>query len=127
MLHPLLHLLATQPHLLGNHAQAYGELLGDEVTVQARLLGKRGLFTALAVCFLGVAAVLCGTACMLWAVAPPTMAPLPAVLIIAPLVPAALALISIWLARPDTETKAFGELLRQVEADLTMLREVGAP
>ncbi len=128
MIHPLLHLLATQPHLLGNHAQAYGELFGTELNLQAKELGKRTALIALAVCFLGVAAVLCGVACMLWAMAAPQTT-LPAVLIAVPLVPAILSLICLWASRlgisPDK--KAFSELRRQALADMAMLREMGTP
>ena len=129
MLHPLLHLLATQPHLLGNHAQAYGELLSTELNQQAHALGKRTLLVALAVCFLGVAVVLCGTACMLWALATPQQATLPWVLITVPLVPAALSVACFWASRANTspDKKAFAELRRQVQADVALLREMGNP
>lgn len=129
MLHPLLHLLATQPHLLGNHVQAYGELVGTELSQQTQAWGKRALLMALALCFLGVAAVLCGTACMLWAVSAPQMTTPPLVLIVVPLVPAVLALACVWAARADNspDKKPFAELRRQVHADMTLLRDVGTP
>lgn len=129
MLHPLLHLLATQPHLLGNHAQAYGELVGTELSQQTQAWGKRTLLMALALCFLGVAGVLCGMACMLWALAAPQMTTPPAVLIVAPLVPTVLSLACLWAARTDNspDKKAFAELRRQVQADMTLLREMGTP
>ena len=34
MIHPLLQLIATQPQLLADHAEAYGEMLAVEVEVQ---------------------------------------------------------------------------------------------
>lgn len=129
MLHPLLHLLATQPHLLGNHAHAYGELVGTELSQQTQAWGKRTLLMALALCFLGVAGVLCGTAYMLWAVAAPHITTLPSALIVAPLVPAVLSLACLWASRadPSPDKKAFAELRRQVQADLALLREMGSP
>ena len=129
MLHPLLHLLATQPHLLGNHAHAYGELVGTELSQQTRAWGKRTVLVALALCFLGVAGVLCGTSFMLWAVAAPQITVLPSALIVAPLVPTVLSLACLWASRadPSPDKKAFAELRRQVQADVALLREMGTP
>ena len=31
MIHPLLRLIATEPQVLGDHVEAYAELVGDEV------------------------------------------------------------------------------------------------
>jgi len=31
MIHPLLRLIATEPQLLGDHVEAYADLVGDEV------------------------------------------------------------------------------------------------
>ena len=129
MLHPLLHLLATQPQLLGQHAQAYGELLGTEVGLQAHRLGKRALLIALAICFMGVSAVLGGTACLLWAMAAAHLTTPPAVMFAVPTVPGVLALVCLWAARPDKspEKQAFAELRRQAQADMVLVREMGTP
>ena len=124
MLHPLIRLLATQPELLGDHAQAYGELIGDGLAAQAQALKQRTLLLALAICFLGVAAVLTGVSVLLWAsaVAAPTLA-----LVWVPLTPAILALICLVLLHrlDSTHTAAFAELRRQLQADMAMLRQLG--
>ena len=130
MLHPLFHLIATQPQLLGDHAQAYGELISAELATQAAALKRRTLFYALALCFLGVAIVLAGVALMLWATLVPVPAPAPTtvwVLALVPAVPAALALACYLLARTrvDADDPAFAELRRQVQADMALLRGMG--
>ncbi len=44
IIHPLLKLAVTQPHLLGEHAQAYVQLLGDEAKkVSTSLVMRIGL------------------------------------------------------------------------------------
>lgn len=129
MLHPLFHLIATQPQLLGDHAQAYGELIGTELATQAAALKRRTLLGALALCLLGVATVLAGVALMLWV----TLVPAPPqatlwVLALVPGIPALLALVCGLLARaPSNATDpAFAELRRQVQADMALLRGLGA-
>lgn len=129
MLHPLIHLIATQPHLLGSHAAAYGELIGDELATQARTLKRRTLWGALAVCFLSVAAVLAGVSTLLWALIVPPMQPVPWVVILVPLVPFILAVVcGLFARRPaSAQEAAFAELRRQVQADMELLRSMGTP
>jgi Putative Actinobacterial Holin-X, holin superfamily III len=129
MLHPLIHLIATQPHLLGSHAAAYGELISDELATQAKTLKRRALWGALAVCFLGVAAVLAGVSTLMWALIVPPLQPVPWAVILVPLVPLVLAVVCGLLARRPggAQDAAFAELRRQVQADMELLRSVGAP
>ena len=129
MLHPLFHLIATQPQLLGDHAQAYGELLGSELATQAADLKRRALLSALALCLMGVAAVLAGVALMLWF----TLVPAPPqsalwALTLVPGVPALLAVVCALLVRSpgSTTDPAFAELRRQVQADMALLRGLSA-
>jgi hypothetical protein len=126
MLHPIFHLVATQPELLGQHAQAYGELVGSELSTQASVWGRRALLMALALCLLGVTVVLAGIAIMLWATAMPE--PRSAwVLLAVPGVPAVATAVCYVLARwrNANDALAFAELRRQIQADLALLREVG--
>ena len=58
MLHPLLHLVATQPQLLADHAEAYAELVAEELGDFSVTWKRRALLNAVALCFGGVAAVL---------------------------------------------------------------------
>lgn len=126
MLHPIFRLVATQPQLLGQHAQAYGELVGTEISAQAGVWSRRVLLIALTLCLLGVTMVLAGVALMLWATSVPE--PRSAwVLLVVPCVPAVGAIACYLLARQRgaADADAFAELRRQMQADLALLRELG--
>ena len=125
MIHPLLRLVATQPQLLADHAEAYAGLVGAEIGRTATGLKQRMLLNAVALCLVGVATVLTGVALMLWAVIPVTSMQAPWVLLAAPALPAVIAIVCVLVAQrkpPDT----FAELKQQIAADLVMLREVSA-
>jgi hypothetical protein len=126
MAHALLHLIATRPQLLVDHAQAYAELAGadlDEVTGD----WKRQLrLVAMALCGGAVSTVLAGVALMLWAVVPAAQIEAPWALVAAPLLPALLAAWCARAARASRGQPAFGNLKEQVRADLRMLRQAGA-
>jgi len=125
MIHPLLRLVATQPQLLADHAEAYAGLVSDEIGRSAASFKHRVLLNAVALCLVGVAAVLTGVALMLWAVIPPANMQAPWALIAAPAVPAliAVACAIVGQRKPDD---TFAELKQQVAADLVMLRQVSA-
>jgi hypothetical protein len=125
MIHPLLRLVATQPQLLADHAEAYAGLVSEELGRAAAAWKLRVLLLAVALCLAGVAAVLAGVALMLWAVTPAANLQAGWALIAAPLVPAAVALICALAGKPLNEP-AFVDLKQQVAADLGMLREVSA-
>ena len=129
MLHPLIRLIATQPELLGSHVHAYGELIGTELATQAQAIKRRTILGALALCFMGVAAVLAGVSTLLWSILIPAMQPVPWAVILVPLTPAVLALICGVMARSggSAQDAAFAELRRQLQADLTLLRTMGTP
>ena len=47
MIHPLLRLAATEPHLLGDHVEAYAALVGEEVAkVSTSWATRLGLYAA---------------------------------------------------------------------------------
>lgn len=126
MLHPIFHLVATQPELLGQHAQAYGELVSAELSAQAGVWSRRALLAAVALCLLCVFLVLVGVALMLWA----TLVPEPRlawVLVAVPSVPGVGALVCYLLARrrDAADAQSFAELRSQMQADLALLRELG--
>jgi hypothetical protein len=123
MIHPLLRLVATQPQLLADHAEAYAGLVSDEIGRSAESFKHRILLNAIALCLVGVAAVLGGVALMLWATLPPASMQAPWALIAAPVVPAVVAVVCALFGqrRPGD---AFADLKQQVAADLVMLREV---
>jgi cytochrome bd-type quinol oxidase subunit 2 len=126
MIHPLFHLIATRPQLLAEHAQAYAELVGAEISQVSAAWKRRAILLAAALCCVGVAAVLAGVALMLWAVVAEGEIRAPWALIVAPLVPLAVALACLLAARSDDEREAMASLRQQVSADMAMLREVGA-
>jgi uncharacterized membrane protein YqjE len=127
MLHPLLHLIATQPHLLADHAQAYAELAAVEAgEFSAHWKRRAMLFTVAAFC-MGLGVVLAGVAVMLWSVLPVSQMQAPLSLVAVPLVLMALSGVCVLLGRSQIKNAAFASLRQQVKADLLMLREVAAP
>lgn len=123
MIHPLLRLVATQPQLLADHAEAYAGLVGEEIGRSVTSVKQRLLLNAVALCLVGVAAVLTGVALMLWAVIPVAGMQAPWALIAAPAVPAVIALICV-IAGRQKPADAFADLKQQLAADLVMLRDV---
>jgi hypothetical protein len=127
MLHPLLRLFVDRPHWFAEHAQAYAELVAEEVGAVSAIWKRQAVLNAVALCGLVVTAVLAGVALMLWAVIPAAQIQAPWALIAAPLLPALLALGCLWAARRlGSPGGAFDSVRRQVQADMTLLREVSA-
>lgn len=125
-MHPLLHLIATRPQLLAEHAQAYGELLTTEFANLSTAWTRRAVLLAIALCSLGVACVLAGVALMLSALMPAAAAQALAALIMVPLLPLALSagcLLAVWLQRDGA---AMANVRQQFKADLAMLREASS-
>ena len=127
MIHPLLRLIATEPQILGDHVEAYAELLGDEVKKTGSAWATRLRLYLAALCLLGVGLVFAGVALMLWAALPPAGFQAPWVLVAVPLVTLIGALgCAIAAARSPIES-AFDNVKKQLNADMAMLREVSAP
>lgn len=127
MLHPLLHLIATQPHLIADHAQAYAELAAVEVGEFSAAWKRRAMLYMVAAFFMGLAVVLAGVAVMLWSVLPVSQMQAPWALVAVPGVLVAVSAICLLVGRSQTPASAFASLREQVKADLLMLREVAAP
>jgi hypothetical protein len=123
---PLLHLIATRPRLLADHAQAYAELLTEEIGKVSTVWKRRALLNATGLCAAAVAAVLVGVALMLWAVIPVAQIQAPWALIAAPLVPGIVALCCLNAARAPHDGEAFDKVRQQLQADALMLGELGA-
>ena len=123
MIHPLLRLIATQPHLLADHAEAYAELASEELGRTATFWKWRVVLNVVALVLAAVAVVLGGVALMLWAVTAPESIQSPWALFAAPLLPAAVA---VWCVFESKRLAHSGldALKEQVRADLSMLREV---
>jgi hypothetical protein len=119
---PWLHLVANQPQLLAEHAQAYAELAAAQIAAVSADWKQRALLVALAAGGLLVAAILGGVAVLLWSV---TAAPQSAshwILAATPAVPAAVAaacLVALRLRHPRASANA---LRQQFDADLLVWR-----
>ncbi len=128
MLHPLFHLIATQPQLLAEHASAYAELAAVEIGSASAAWQRRALLKVLALCCGLIALVLAGVALMLWGTLPLAQMPAPWVLWATP---GALALLALgcWLAGLASPAPGgnFIGLRRQWQADLSLLRDASAP
>lgn len=125
-MHPLLHLIATRPHLLLDHAQAYSDLLASELPLASSAWKRQALYKTLALMALFLALMLAGVGLMLWAALPAGPMPAPWLLLVVPLLPLALALVCFLAARAGVEHKPFDSLQLQVRADLAMLQAVAA-
>ena len=123
-MHPLLHLIATQPHLLGEHAQAYAELVAAEVSTASSAWKRKAALGAGALFCFGVAAVLAGVSVLLWAVVPAAQTQASWALWVVPAVPVLLAGACVVAARGDGSSSSFSALREQLKADMAMLREV---
>ena len=127
MIHPLLTLLATRPQLLVDHAQAYGGLIHEEFGQSFAAWRRWAMLQAVALCCLSVAIVLGGVAVMLWVVTPVITVQAQWGLWVTPLLPLVVAMVCTGLASRQTPTDALGNLGRQLDADLAMLRAADAP
>jgi len=126
MIHPLLHLIATKPQLLGDHVEAYAELVGAEVGKTSKMWISRVVFFAVAAFLLSTGLVFVGVALMLWAVVPPDSMNLPWLLVVVPLVPLIAGAFCIMKARTHPDQTPFETVKQQLSADMAMLREVAA-
>lgn len=127
MIHPLLRLITSEPQLLGDHVEAYADLVGEEAKKSASAWGLRlGLFAA-ALCLAGAGLVLTGVAIMIWAAVPAGDIHSPWVLVAVPAITLVLAVACFLYARSNPVESAFDNVKKQLSADMAMLREVGAP
>jgi hypothetical protein len=126
MIHPLLRLAATQPQLLGDHVEAYADLVGEEVgKISTSLMTRAGLYASAAVLLI-VGLVLVGVALMLRATVPASDYSAGWALVVVPLTPLVAGAICVVVARAKPAEKAFDTLKKQLNADMAMLREVSA-
>ena len=124
-MHPMLHLIASRPSLLAQHAGAYAELVNAELQAFIASGKRRALMMAIALFSVGVAVVLAGVALMLWGTLPAAGMQAPWVLLAAPVLPALTGLLCFLSARNADQTSAFDNLRAQVQADMALLTEAG--
>ena len=126
MIHPLLRLAASEPHLLGDHVEAYASLVGEEVSkASTSWVTRIGLYVV-AVAMIAVGLVLVGVSLLLVAAIPASGFPAPWALIVVPLVPFVLAAVCVLVARSKPAVSGFEKIKNQLNADMAMLREVSA-
>jgi len=128
MLHPLVRLLATKPHLLATHLGGYADLVSLQAADACAVLRLRAWLAA----GMGIggllAAGLAGVALMFVAVLPLEQMPAPWLLAIAPLLPlAAAALCWMLWRRRRGPSGAMTALREQLVADLALLRDAAGP
>jgi hypothetical protein len=127
MIHPLFRLIARHPQLVAEHAQAYAALVADQMGEVAESLKRRALLLAVAgVCFL-VTLILAGVALMLWGASTDDSMRAPWALFVGPLLPLAVGVGCFIGARGVETVSPLAKVREQVNADIGMLREVGAP
>lgn len=127
MIHPLLRLIATEPQILGDHVEAYAELVGDEVKKTSSAWSLRiGLYLG-ALVLGGVALMLTGVAVMLWAALPTAGMQVPWLLVAVPAAVYIAAGVCVLTARRSAVENAFDNVKKQLSADMAMLRQVSAP
>ena len=122
-IHPLLKLVINQPHLLGNHLQAYAALVGDEAKKVSTSMALRiGLYAGAGVLAL-IGSLLAGVALLLRASISSVDYPAGWALIVVPLTPIVLAAVMVFVARSKPIEKAFETVKAQVRADIDLLNE----
>jgi hypothetical protein len=123
MIHPLVRLLATEPHLVADHVGAYAALIESEAKdVQRRWTLRLALSVVALVCLV-IAAMLTGVALMLWAVTPGLSAGAQWVLGAAPAVPLLVAIAAGLAAKRPSAERAFASIKAQIQSDLHMIHQ----
>ncbi len=126
MIHPLLRLAATEPHLLGNHVEAYASLVGEEVSKASSSWAMRIALFLAALALVAVGLVLTGVSLLLVATLPSSGFTAPWALVVVPIVPFVIAAACAMVAKANPATSAFENIKGQLNADMAMLREVSA-
>ncbi len=121
MAHPLVRLVASRPHMLTEHVSAYADLLAAEITATTAQVKRQLVFQVLGLCGISVTTALIGVAVMLWAALPSGSVHAPWVLALVPMVPAALGIWALNVAKAVTPSDPFAAMRRQLSADAAML------
>ena len=126
MIHPLLRLLVSRPHLIGDHVEAYAALVGEEVSKASTMWVRRIAYYAGAAILGGLGVLLAGVALLLFASISVSDMPYPWLLIVVPLVLLVGAGLCVWRAMAPADHNVFEKVKTQLAADRAMLREVGS-
>lgn len=123
MIHPLVRLLASEPHLVAEHVGAYAALIESEAKdVQRRWVLRLAVSIVALVCLV-IAAMLTGVALMLWAVTPGLSTGAQWMLVIAPAVPAVVAIGAGVVAKRPSAERAFAGIQAQIKSDMQMIHQ----
>jgi hypothetical protein len=124
MTHPALLILAKNPEMLADHAEAYADLISESLRGMMVHWRRRAICDiAVAVCLM-LSAVFTGMAAMLWGASTAVSYQAPWLLVGIPILPLLIAL-GLWqFARKQSYgTEALEIVKRQVQADLAVLRQ----
>lgn len=124
MIHPVLRVIATNPQLLVDHAEAYAGLVSEEVEKTAASMKHRIVFKAAAAVLALLAVTFAGIALMLYAVSSASAIHAPWLLIATPALPAVVAVVLALVSNRD-DGAAFAQLKQQLARDMAMVREAG--
>ena len=126
IIHPLLKLAMTQPHLLGDHVEAYAALVGEEAKkVSSSLALRIGLYAGAGVLAL-IGLVLVGVALLLRASISSVDYPAGWALLVVPLTPFVIAGVMVFIARSKPIENAFDTVKNQIRSDMDLLREASS-
>lgn len=123
-MHPLFRLAASEPALLADHLQAYGELVGSEALAALGHWRRAALLQLAALASAAVGLTLAGVALMLWAIGPVAV---PGLLVAVPALPMLVALGCHLAARSAWAQPGSTVLREQWAADLALLRGAAQP
>jgi len=126
MIHPLLHLLVTQPRLLAGHAAAYAELVAKEVGAATVSRERKALITVAQLCCWTAATIFAGVALMLWSALPTVDKYALWALLGVPMLAMVAALVLRMASARVVMVSPFDNVRQQFTADIAMLREAGA-
>lgn len=125
-MHFLLDLWLTRPQLLVDHAQAYGALVEEELGQVVAACRWWATLHAIASCCLTTAAVLSGVALMVSVVLKANQWQTPWLMWMVPLLPLALAIACLVVARRRKPLQSLARVREQINADVAMLRAANA-
>jgi hypothetical protein len=123
VIHPLIRLLATRPHLLATHLGGYAHLMRVQASDALVLARARAVLAACVAIGAALGTGLAGVAIILLGVVPVSEMPAPWLLLLAPAVPLAGAGACWWHLQRQPPLVSLDELQQQLAADAALLRE----
>ena len=125
-IHPIVQLASRMPHLLIEHAKAYGDLLQEELRNTVKSLALHALLYIGSAALVVFGAMLGGVSMLIFATAPDDLRH-GRLLVAVPAVPIVLSVVFFAVARCLPVRITLGVLDDQVKADIAMLHEAKLP